>query len=174
MSSKVQVLARWKTIKANQCAYRSSNVQTGIMRCRHLFTNTAECHFVGCPIVQPNYVALQRSDDTIYLVEKNSDATEFTQIWTDKDLPPEKEEALKIVTEASNNLSSVLRDATLTKFEHLFEVTTTIRETLVDQDEDDIEIEEIIEESANEESANEESANEESTNEESANEENSE
>lgn len=163
MSSKVQVLARWKTIKANQCAYRSSNAQTGIMRCRHLFTNTAECHFVGCPIVQPNYVALQRSDDTIYLVEKNSDATDFTQIWTDKDLPTEKEEALKIVTEATNNLSSVLRNATLTKFEHIFEVTKTIRETLVDQDEDDIEIEENIEESTNEESANEESANEENS-----------
>ena len=130
MASKIQELARWKAIYQGQCAYRSSNHQTGKMRCRHLFTNTAECHYVGCPIVQPKFVALQRSHDTIYLVNKNPNAKEFNEIWTDVELPTEKSEALTLIQDATKGLSNTLKEATLAKFEHVFDIATTVKDIL--------------------------------------------
>ncbi|MHA2365949.1 MAG: hypothetical protein ACXAC7_18470 [Candidatus Hodarchaeales archaeon] len=136
MVSEIQDVTRWKTILQGQCAYRSSNLQTGKMRCKHLFTNTAVCHLIGCPIVQPKFVALQRSYDTIYLVRKNPEADQLNEIWSDEELPSDKDEAQKIVIEALTDLPSELKDATLAKFEHLFQIITTIRESLEEEDED--------------------------------------
>ena len=80
-------------------------------------------------------MALQRSYDAVYLVRKNAEA-EFTEIWTDQELPAEKEDALKIVTEAVDGLSKVLKEATLAKFSHVFDIATTIHDTLEKEDED--------------------------------------
>ena len=137
MSSQIQEIARWKTISQGQCAFRTSNAQNNSLRCKHLFTNTAECHFVGCPIVQPNYVAIQRSYETIYLVTKDSNA-KISETWTDVELPVDKNEAVKVVTEATKNVNSVLKEAVMAKFNHLYGVSTTIRESLkaLESDED--------------------------------------
>ena len=118
LSSQLKEAADWKTIQHGQCAFRSSNAQSGSLRCKHLFTNTAQCHFVGCPIVQTNYVAVQRSYDTIYLVTKNQNK-KISEVWSDQELPAEKEEALKVVQDACANLNPVLKDAVLSKFDHL-------------------------------------------------------
>jgi len=139
IATELKEKATWKTIFQGHCAFRTSNVQTGTLRCKHLFTNTSECHFVGCPIVQSNYVAIQRSYDTIYLVSKNQNA-KISEIWSDEELPAEKDEALKVVKKATAKLNPVLKEAVEAKFEHLYNVSTIIRasETTEDEDEEDL------------------------------------
>ena len=126
LTTQLKEAANWKTIFQGQCAFRTSNAQTGNLRCKHLFTNTSECHFVGCPIVQTNYIAIQRSFDTIYMVTKNQNA-KISETWSDQELPTDKDEALKVINEATANLNPVLKDAILTKFNHLYDVSITIR-----------------------------------------------
>ncbi len=126
LTTQLKEAATWKTIFQGQCAFRSSNAQSGTLRCKHLFTNTSECHFVGCPIVQQNYVALQRDFDAIYLVTKNANA-KLTDTWSDQELPAEKDEALKVITEATSKLNPVLKEAVLSKFEHLYNVSQAVR-----------------------------------------------
>ena len=136
LTSQLKEAATWKTIFQGQCAFRTSNVQTGSLRCKHLFTNTSECHFVGCPIVQKNYVAIQRSFDTIYLVTKNHD-TKISEVWSDQELPADKDEALKLVKEATSKLNPVLQQAVEAKFNHLFNVSGIIKASEAsDEDED--------------------------------------
>lgn len=136
LTTQLKEAATWKTIFQGQCAFRTSNAQTGNLRCKHLFTNTSECHFVGCPIVQSNYVAIQRSYDSIYMVTKNQDA-KISETWSDQELPVDKDEALKMVTEASANLNPVLKEAVLTKFDHLYNVSVAIRSAEGTGEEDD-------------------------------------
>ena len=137
LTTQLKEAATWKTIFQGQCAFRTSNAQTGSLRCKHLFTNTSECHYVGCPIVQSNYVAIQRSFDTIYLVTKNQ-GSKISEIWSDEELPADKDEALKVVTKATAKLNPVLKEAVEKKFNHLYNVSTIIRasEEAVDEDED--------------------------------------
>ena len=135
MSQQITNLARWKTITKGQCAFRSSNSQTQTLRCKHLFTNTSECHFIGCPIVQPNYVAVQRSYEDIFLVVKNPKAENNADIWKDQELPVDKEEALVVVNKEVSNLNKVLKEAVKKKFEHLYSVASTIRESSLNEDE---------------------------------------
>ena len=138
LTTQLKDAATWKTIFQGQCAFRSSNAQTGNSRCKHLFTNTAECHYVGCPIVQKNYVAIQRDFDAIYLVTKN-DSAKLSDTWSDQELPVEKDEALKVISEATSKLNPVLKEAVLSKFEHLYTVSVAVRAAEVsgDSDEDD-------------------------------------
>ncbi len=139
LTTQLKETATWKAIFQGQCAFRTSHAHTGNLRCKHLFTNTSECHFVGCPIVQSNYVAIQRSFDTIYLVTKNQNA-KISETWSDQELPSNKDEALKIVTEAIANLNPVLKEAVLSKFDHLYNISVVIRtgeETAEASDEDE-------------------------------------
>ena len=139
VSTQLKEAATWKTIFQGQCAFRSSNIQTGTLRCKHLFTNTSECHFVGCPIVQTNYVAIQRSFDTIYLVTKNHDA-KISEVWSDQELPADKDEALKVVKQATAKLNPVLKEAVESKFNHLYNVSGIIKASEAsteDEDDDD-------------------------------------
>lgn len=143
LTTQLKETATWKTISQGQCAFRSSNAQTGTLRCKHLFTNTSECHFVGCPIVQSNYVAVQRDFDTIYLVTKTANAR-LTETWSDQELPADKDEATKVVTEATSKLNPVLKEAVLTKFNHLVDVSVAIRSAEetgeAGEDEDDLDM----------------------------------
>jgi hypothetical protein len=135
LSSQLKESANWKTISQGQCAFRTSTVQGNTIRCKHLFTNTSECHFVGCPIVQSNYVAIQRSYDKIYLVTKNANV-KISEMWTDLELPVEKNDAVKTVQDATKKLNPVLKEAVLAKFEHLFTIAS---QTTVDSAEDEAE-----------------------------------
>ena len=140
LTTQLKEAATWKTIFQGQCAFRTSNAQSGTSRCKHLFTNTSECHFVGCPIVQSNYVAIQRSFDTIYLVTKNQNA-KISEVWSDQELPSDKNEALKVVTESTAKLNPVLKEAVLSKFDHLFNVSIAVRtaeESEESEDDDDL------------------------------------
>ena len=134
MSQQIQDLARWKTISQGQCAFRSSNSQTGSLRCKHLFTNTSECHFIGCPIIQPNYVAIQRSADTIFLVTKDAKASNISEVWNDQELPVDKKEATKVVNKSISGLNETLQEAIKQKFEHLYAVSSVIRESVKESD----------------------------------------
>lgn len=129
--------ARWKTIWEGQCAYRTTTPNTKSLRCKHFYTNTAQCHLVGCPIVQSNYVALQRERgyDVIYMVKKNPDAESLNDMWSDEELPEDHDEALKVVTEAVQSLNPVLQEAVLAKFEHLYNISETIRESMAEEGE---------------------------------------
>ena len=140
LSSQLKETATWKTIFHGQCAFRTSNAQSGTLRCKHLFTNTAQCHFVGCPIVQTNYVAIQRSFDSIYLVTKNQ-ASKISEVWSDQELPADKDEALKVVQQATAKLNPVLKEAVESKFDHLYNVASIIRASEVDaEEEEDLEL----------------------------------
>ena len=145
LTTQLKESAQWKTIFQGQCAFRTANAQTGNLRCKHLFTNTSECNFIGCPIVQSNYVAIQRSFDTIYLVTKNQNA-KISEIWSDQELSADKDEALKVVTKATVKLNPVLKEAVLSKFDHLFNVSVAVRSseesTEEDEDLDDLDLDE--------------------------------
>lgn len=139
VASQLKEQATWKTISHGQCAFRSSNLQTGSLRCKHLFTNTSECHFVGCPIVQSNYVAVQRSYDTVYLVTKKANVR-LAETWSDEELPADKDEAQKVITSAVSKLNPTLKEAVLAKFDHLYNVSSIIKasEAAAEEDEDDL------------------------------------
>ncbi|MFW9928349.1 MAG: hypothetical protein ACFFD1_03070, partial [Candidatus Thorarchaeota archaeon] len=127
MDLPVKDIARWDHIFSTQCAYRSSLPHTSTSICKHLFTNTSECSYYGCPIVQEQYVGFQRDGDSILLISKNNAPEKYLDTWKFETLPIDKKEADKIVEKAVKILKPDIATAAKKKFDHLFQITETIR-----------------------------------------------
>jgi len=125
----VSDFAKWDHIFKTQCAFRSSLVQTGTSRCRHLFTNTSECSFLGCPLVQTEYVGLQRDEGEILLIKKNSKAEKTLDTWAVEVLPSSRGDALGKVQKEVKVMHSTIAASAIKKFEHLQTIVETIAAT---------------------------------------------
>lgn len=137
----IKDLARWEHIFSSQCAYRSTSPLMDKPKCKHLFTNTSECSFQGCPIVQTQFVGFQRDADSILLISKNSKAKKYLDTWNFETLPENKAEAEKKVKNAMKIMNKTTADDALKKFEYLYQITETIRQAeSTESDDDDLDL----------------------------------
>ena len=137
MATHINELARWNHIRNTQCAYRSTHAQTKTARCRHLFTNTSECEFYGCPIVQKQYIGLQREGDVILLISKNENPTSNLDTWKVEELPADKDKAKAKVEKAAKVMHPSIGEAVTKKFDYLFQITETIRQSEKEENEEE-------------------------------------
>ena len=137
MATHIDELARWNHIRITLCAYRSTHAQTKTARCRHLFTNTSECEFYGCPIVQKQYIGLQREGDIILLISKNKNPKSNLDTWNVEELSTNQGEAKTKVDKVAKVMHPSIAEAVTKKFEHLFQITETMRESEKDLSEEE-------------------------------------
>ena len=137
MATHINELARWNHIRNTQCAYRSTHAQTKTARCRHLFTNTSECEFYGCPIVQKQYIGLQREGDVILLISKNENPTSNLDTWKVEELPADKDKAKAKVEKTAKVMHPSIGEAVTKKFDYLFQITETIRQSEKEENEEE-------------------------------------
>ncbi|MFX1511701.1 MAG: 60S ribosomal protein L28 [Promethearchaeota archaeon] len=131
MSSDPTVITNWETIKQGHCAYKGQLTPSKIT-CSHLYSLSGRCGFSDCPIVQPQYVSLQRQETTLFLLEKKRGS--LAEQWSEKELEGDKKAMKAIVDKKAQVLAPRLQKALMERFEILTNLIEDLRSGFGDEE----------------------------------------
>ena len=128
MSDTLEVTSIWQSVRHGHCAYRTS-APSGERVCKHPFALTMKCIFSDCPIALPKYVGLNREENSIYMLEKDS-SRPFAEMWKEREISGERSEVEKLLS----SYPEKMQERALAKFESLLSIVSAITEHLGEED----------------------------------------